>query len=189
MQFTPESRDERKFKRIQCAQAFLCVAYLAVVIALTVLFKENFILLALIFLFNFLVITYGGIIAIRALVFPFSVWLIRDGVDGQNIIKYQTDFAGLLDKSYVILRLIAAEHVAAAPAAGGARHENLREEARQKQAESATAAMALVKNPQYFERVPAKYTQREINGKLKSLFDLVMLYAETNSQINEQWKE
>ena len=117
------------------------------------------------------------------------MWLIRDGVDGQNIIKYQTDFAGLLDKSYVILRLIAAEHVATAPAAGGARHENLREEARQKQAESATAAMALVKNPQYFERVPAKYTQREINGKLKSLFDLVMLYAETNSQINEQWKE
>jgi len=100
------------------------------VIALTVLLKENFILLALIFLFNFLVINYGGIIAIRALVFPFSVWLIRDGVDGQNIIKYQTDFAGLLDKSYVILRLIAAEHVTAAPSAGGARHENLREEAR-----------------------------------------------------------
>jgi len=49
--------------------------------------------------------------------------------------------------------------------------------------------MALVKNPQYFERVATKYTQREINGKLKSLFDLVMLYAETNSQINEQWKE
>ena len=52
-----------------------------------------------------------------------------------------------------------------------------------------TAAMALIKNQEYFQRVAVKYTQREINGKLKSLFDLVMLYAETNSQINEQWKE
>lgn len=86
--FTKESSDERKFKRIKCVQAVLCVAYLAVVLALAFLLQENLLLLALLLLLNFLVINYGGIFAIRALVFPFSVWLIRDGVDGQNIIKY-----------------------------------------------------------------------------------------------------
>ena len=28
-----------------------------------------------------------------------------------------------------------------------------------------------------------------MNGKLKSLFDLIVLYAETNSQIVESWKK
>lgn len=88
VEFTKESSDERKFKRIKCIQACLCIAYLAIVLALAFLLQENLILLALLFLLNFLVINYGGIFAIRALVFPFSVWLIRDGVDGQNIIKY-----------------------------------------------------------------------------------------------------
>ena len=49
--------------------------------------------------------------------------------------------------------------------------------------------MALVKNPEYFKRVATKYTQREIHAKLKSLFDLIMLYADTNEQIVEHWRQ
>ena len=81
-------------------------AYIGVVVALTFLFKESYILCALLFIVNFIIINYGGIFAIRAFVFPFSVWLIRDGVEGQNIVRYQTDFANLLDKSYIILKLL-----------------------------------------------------------------------------------
>ena len=80
--FTPESRDEKKFKRIKCMQTVAIFTYIVVVIALTFLFKENYILLALLFALNFIIVNYGGIFAIRAFVFPFSVWLIRDGVEG-----------------------------------------------------------------------------------------------------------
>lgn len=69
----------------------------------------------------------------------------------------------------------------------GGRSENLADDPTRKHVES-KAVMALVENREYFKNVTAKYTQREINGKLKSLFDLVMLYADTNSQIVEQWK-
>lgn len=63
-------------------QTVAIFTYIAVVIALTFLFKENYILLALLFALNFIIVNYGGIFAIRAFVFPFSVWLIRDGVEG-----------------------------------------------------------------------------------------------------------
>ena len=91
---------------MKCCQTFAAVAYVAVIIALTFLFKESLILLGLLFAANFVFVNYGGIFAIRAFVFPFSVWLIRDGVEGQNIVRYQTDFANLLDKSFIILKLL-----------------------------------------------------------------------------------
>ena len=104
--FTQETRDEKKYKRIKVLQNVGFVAYIAVVIALCYLLQNNWVLLALFFVANYLIVNVGGIYAIRALVFPFSVWLIRDGVEGQNIVRYQTDFANLLDKSYIILKLL-----------------------------------------------------------------------------------
>ena len=91
-------------------QTVATIAYIAVVIALTFLFKENFILLALLLAVNFIIVNYGGIFAIRAFVFPFSVRLISVGVEGQNIVRYQNDFANLLDKSFIILKLLSSSN-------------------------------------------------------------------------------
>lgn len=93
----------------------------------------------------------------------------------------------MLDKSYIILRLISSDVVEPAPG-GGAKSEGQLDDAAKKHLES-KAVMTHVQDAEYFKRVATKYTPREVNGKLKSLFDLIMLYAETNNQIVEHWKQ
>ena len=51
-EFTPPSRDELRFYRMQVAIKFLMISYLLVTIALAVFLEQNLILLALLFLFN-----------------------------------------------------------------------------------------------------------------------------------------
>ena len=60
----------------------------AITFALFIFLKEDKFLLALLFFFNFIVVNYGGVTAIRALVFPFSVAAIRIGVDSSNVVRY-----------------------------------------------------------------------------------------------------
>lgn len=58
----------------------MCLGYLLVVVALAVFLQEYLILLALVLLFNVMFVFWVGTAAIRSLVFPYSLWLISDGV-------------------------------------------------------------------------------------------------------------
>jgi len=101
---TKPSRHEKRYKRCKVAFWLLCLAYLAIVVALTYFCKENLIYLALIFLLNVVIVFRLGVLVIRALVFPFSLWIISDGFTGTGSERYARDFASLLEKSYMILR-------------------------------------------------------------------------------------
>jgi hypothetical protein len=46
-----------------------------------------------------------GVYAVRALVFPFSSSLIQNSINGQSGLRYSEDFATLLEKTYVLIRL------------------------------------------------------------------------------------
>lgn len=83
----------------------LVIAYFLVVVALAILFQQSYIFLALIFIFNVVVVYYIGAVAIRGLVFPYSVWIVQDILCGQNSSQYASDLASLLEKSYVIMRI------------------------------------------------------------------------------------
>ena len=102
---TKPSRHETRYKRCKVAFWLLCLAYLAIVVALTYFCKENLIYLALIFLLNVVIVFRVGVLVIRALVFPFSLWIISDGFTGTGSERYARDFAALLEKSYLILRV------------------------------------------------------------------------------------
>ena len=62
------------------------------------------IFLGLLFIFNLFVVNYIGIVLIRSLVFPFSLWIIKDSVDASANIKFSNEFALLLEKTCVSLR-------------------------------------------------------------------------------------
>ena len=81
------------------------VAYLAVIVALTVFLDQNLILIALLLFFNASLLFHYGTSAIRSLVFPYSNPLIKNGFASEQGSKYALEFSGLLDKCYVILRL------------------------------------------------------------------------------------
>jgi hypothetical protein len=55
-------------------------------------------------MFNLFVVNYIGIVLIRSLVFPFSLWIIKDSVDASANIKFSSEFASLLEKTCVSLR-------------------------------------------------------------------------------------
>jgi hypothetical protein len=76
-----------------------------VVVALAFFLKENLILLALIFIFNVWVVYKIGVLAIRSLVFPFSFWVIQNSINGSSGLRYSEDFASLLEKCYILIRL------------------------------------------------------------------------------------
>jgi hypothetical protein len=82
----------------------LLISYIAVVLALAFLMKKNMIFLCLLFVFNLFVVNYIGIVLIRSLVFPFSLWIIKDSVDASANIKFSGEFASLLEKTCVSLR-------------------------------------------------------------------------------------
>ena len=82
----------------------LCITYLTVVFLLAFLFKKNYFFIALLFWFNLFIVNYIGIVLIRSLVFPFSLWIIRDSVDAGANIKFSNEFATLLEKTCISLR-------------------------------------------------------------------------------------
>ena len=142
-------------------------------IALVHFFKEDLIYLALIFFFNVFIVFRVGIAAIRALVFPFSLWIIIDGFTGSSSIRYATDFATLLEKSYVILRLPAGK--APPSLAGGSKAPKLGEPSTGHELEDRAIMLTLksIKDAHHFKGVKTNYTTREANQKLKSAGDLV----------------
>ena len=104
-QFTKPSKDEIKFYRNRFSFRLLCLAYVLVVVALSFFFQESLVLLALIFIVNVWIVYKVGVLAIRSLVFPFSFWVIQNSINGSSGIRYSEDFATLLEKSYILIRL------------------------------------------------------------------------------------
>ena len=76
-----------------------------VVAALVFFLKENLILISLLLIFNIWVVFKVGVLAIRSLVFPFSFWVIQDGVNGQSSLRYSDEFCSLVEKAYILLRM------------------------------------------------------------------------------------
>jgi len=153
------------------------------VIALVHFFKEDLIYLALILLFNVFIAFRIGIAAIRAIVFPFSLWIISDGFTGSSSLRYATDFAALLEKSYVILRLPNGK--AAPTLAAASKGPKLGEPGTGHELEDRAILLTLksIKDAHHFKGVKTNYTTREANTKLKSAGDLVSLYVETNQRV------
>ena len=81
-EYTKPSKDETKFKRNRIIIRLLMIVYILVVAALVFFFKENLILFALLLILNVWIVYKVGVLAIRSLVFPFSFWMIQDGVNG-----------------------------------------------------------------------------------------------------------
>ena len=77
------------------------------------------------------------------------------------------DFAGLLEKCYVILRTQGKEETQDLRATG-IKQPPLPEQ---------------IKNKRAFEHLRNQFSVREVNSKLRSLQELVALYADTNSQV------
>ena len=46
-----------------------------------------------------------GVLIIRAIVFPYSFWGSRNAIIGANCIRYGEEFASLVEKSYVLMRI------------------------------------------------------------------------------------
>jgi type II secretory pathway component PulF len=79
------------------------LVYIIVVFALSILLKENLIYLLFILLSNACLVLFIGRGIIRTLVFPYSFWVIQDGVNLSMSRRYTSDFAILLEKSVPIL--------------------------------------------------------------------------------------
>lgn len=80
------------------------------------------------------------------------------------------DFAGLLEKCYVILRV-----------QGLGEGQDMKVKSGE-----AAPELELIKNKAAFENLRTQYSVREVNSKLRSLQELVALYAETNSKVFER---
>ena len=104
-EFTKPSKSELAFYRNRFSFRLLCIAYVIVVLALAFFLQESLILLALIFIFNVWFCYKVGVYAVRALVFPFSSSLIQNSINGSSGLRYSEDFATLLEKTYVLIRL------------------------------------------------------------------------------------
>lgn len=137
------------------------VAYLLIVFAVAILVQESLILLALILFVNVFLVFWLGTTAIRSLVFPYSLWLIKDGVNGSNNIKYASDFASLVERSYVILRSLTETD----------------------DKSKLQPALDLIKDKIFFESTRKHYSTREISNKMLSVLELIILYSETNTTV------
>ena len=104
VRFTKSTRDEKRYWRYIWSFRVLVIAYILIVIALAV-FLHSYIYIALIMVFNAIVVYTIGVTAVKSLVFPFSFWVINDVLNGQSSMRYAADFSGLLEKCYVIMRL------------------------------------------------------------------------------------
>jgi hypothetical protein len=88
-------------------------------------------------------------------------------VSSSNSRRYSLDFAGLLEKCYVILRVQGTEETQDLRATGVKQ----------------TPVPEQIKNKAAFEKLRTQYSVREVNSKLRSLQELVALYADTNTQV------
>lgn len=54
---------------------------------------------------NLVIIFLLGFLITRAIVFPYSFWGSRNAIIGANCIRYGEEFASLVEKSYVLMRI------------------------------------------------------------------------------------
>ena len=104
IEFTKQSKNEKRYHRQIWKFRVLIIAYVLVIIALGV-FINSYVYFGLILGLNVTVVYYMGVTAVKSLVFPLSTWVINNVVDCQTGTKYANSFVELLEKCYVILRL------------------------------------------------------------------------------------
>ena len=148
---------------------------MVVVLALAFFLQESLILLALIFIFNVWFCYKVGVYAVRALVFPFSSSLIQNSINGQSGLRYSEDFATLLEKTYVLIRLT--------QRLDDSKPGNMEPAQMSLEARKVASGFKLISNREYFSCVHISYTIREAHAKLKSLTGVISLYSETNQQV------
>ena len=123
-----------------------------------------------------------GVTAIRSLVFPYSLWMIKDGVNGQASSRYARDFSSLLDKGYIIIRLLVSPPTRANvnPLSGRKAEPRFIE---------ANNGLDQIKNGLHFHNVRSKYSIGDAMEKLRSMHELVTLYNITNAEVIRKLKE
>ena len=158
--FSPASREEKRYNRKKCILRTLFVLYIVVLCVLCWQFhlneafesdaKRYALYVILGITVNVIILFSIGILGIRTLVFPQSFWISRQLIIGSNTIQYASDFVALLQKIVVILT---------------ARRSNQSIYSKQ------------LADQFYFV---SEYSNEQINGKFKSLIDLVALYSNSN---------
>ena len=110
-EFTKHSRDEKRYKRNKCLFKFASLCYFAIlgVIFWHVKEAENYVYYAMILGLNFVLLFLLGTFTIRTVVFPFSLWIVRDLLLGNNCIHYGKEFTKLVQKTYTLMRTTLAE--------------------------------------------------------------------------------
>jgi hypothetical protein len=147
----------------------LCIAYLLLVVAITAATQESLFLILLVFLFNVIVIFKIGQFAIRGLVFPFSVSTLQSSMNNNYCTKYGYDFAGLLGKVYVMMRIQTGEHL----------RDVIRSEGMYVY-KSKCQGLNKIRNTKEFESYKEHNSFQAANSKMRMLFELVESYSQTN---------
>jgi len=103
-----------------------------------------------------------GIIAVRAIVFPYSFWASENLIIGSNSIQYGFSFAALAEKCMVLI-----QHKLVDRAPG--------------QKYSASAYITSKLNE--YKLTPETHSNYDLNEKIKSFSNLIHFYLETNAVV------
>lgn len=113
-------------------------------------------------LLNMALVFWIGTLAVRTAAYPYSFWLVELVISGSNSIRYCDDFSVLAQKACLILRT------------------------RMSVTDPASMSPYLQAKQREFGAKMEEYDAEEINAKLRSLVDLVGLYAATNVSLIAQ---
>lgn len=118
-----------------------------------------------------------GVLIIRAIVLPYSFWGSRNAIIGSNCIRYGEEFATLVEKSYVLMRIHMMKLI----------EEELQKSDPKKSIETEYLNAKLLK---FKQSNLHDYENCYINQKMKSVVGLTIMYADTNQIIiSQKYKE
>jgi hypothetical protein len=117
--------------------------------------------------FNVLVLFCLGVLIIRAIVFPYSFWGSRNAIIGSNCIHYGEEFATLVEKSYVLMRIHMMKLI-------------------EEQSHAIETAYVKEKLLKFKKSNLPNYENCYINQKMKSVVGLSIMYADTNQIVISQ---
>ena len=111
--FTNPSKDELEFRNLQFLSYVLFFLYFIVVGAIIWFLNSvndqelwtNALYYPIVIFVNLVIMFPLGVLIIRAIVLPYSFWGSRNAIIGSNCIRYGEEFATLVEKSYVLMRI------------------------------------------------------------------------------------
>lgn len=142
----------------------------------------EYMLAALVLLFNICFANWLGGLLIRTMVFPYSVHIVKQQIDGPSTVKYHDDFVKVLSTVYVILRSMVT------PIGRKRDRSNMAERQTSGSQITEESEMNMIGNQEFFKKVDMKLTNLEKNSKLKCIYDLCSTYAEPNQKVMASWK-